>query len=147
MKLTDKTFNRILKVGGITAAGIAIFIVLKKLGIFKSAVEREGEKNIAETTTQLTIKKNNTTLSEAELRAIASSIKNSWGVFNDDEEKIYNSFARLGSYDDLMFVFRYYGTYGRNNEGLEDSINNRLSEREKQKINEILSKNGINFNF
>lgn len=127
--------------------GVASYFVLRKLGIFKSALEREGERNIAESYTYSDIlqQRQNATLSETELRAIAASIKNSWGFFNDDEEKIYNAFSRLGNTDDLKLVLRYYGKY--KDEGLEDSINNRMSTREVSKINEILAQKGINFAF
>lgn len=143
LKIDDK----IIKYGFYAAAGVAIYFILRKLGVFKSKLERAGDVNIADTFTyqDLIEQKKNATLSESELRAIASSIKNSWGWLNDDEEKIYNAFSRLGNFDDLKLVMTYYGTY--KGEALEDSINNRMNAREVSRINEILAQKGINFSF
>lgn len=140
--------DKIIKYGFYAAAGVAIYFVLRKLGVFQSKLERAGNVNIADTFTyqDLLAQKNNATLSEAELRSIAASIKNSWGWLNDDEEKIYNAFSRLGNLDDLKLVMVYYGTY-KEGEALEDSITKRMSQSEVAKINEILAQKGINFGF
>ena len=140
--------EKILKYGFYAAAGVAIYFILRKLGVFQSKLERAGNVNIADTFTyqDLLAQKNNATLTEAELRSIAASIKNSWGWLNDDEEKIYNAFSRLGNLDDLKLVMTYYGTY-KGGEALEDSISSRMSAREIAKVNEILAQKGINFSF
>lgn len=128
-------------------AGIALYFILKRLGIFQSKLERAGNINIADTFTYKDVleQKQNSSLSEVELRAIAASIKNSWGWLNDDEDKIYNAFGRLGNLNDLKLVMTYYGTY--KGEALEDSISNRLNAKEINKVNQILSQKGINFSF
>lgn len=139
--------EKIIKYGFYAAAGVAIYFILKRIGVFQSKLERAGNVNIADTFTykDLLDQKQNATLSEAELRAIAASIKNSWGWLNDDEDKIYNAFSRLGNLDDLKLVMTYYGTY--KGEALEDSISNRMSANEVNKVNQILSQRGINFSF
>ena len=136
----------LIKYGFYAAAGVAVYFILKRLGVFQSKLERAGNVNIADTFTykDLLDQKQNATLSEAELRAIAASIKNSWGWLNDDEETIYNAFSRLGNMDDLKLVMTYYGTY--KGEALEDSLS-RLNARERNKVNQILSQKGINFSF
>lgn len=145
--MNSKNIDKLIKIGGFIAAAVGVWLVLRKLGLTKTAVEREGEKNIADTFTQSEIKtqKENATLSESELRSVASTIKNSWHWYNDEEDKIYSAFSRLNNLSDLLLVIRYYGTY--KGEGLEDSISSRLSDREINKINEILNNKGINFSF
>lgn len=137
----------LIKYGFYAAAGVAVYFILKRIGVFQSKLERAGNVNIADTFTykDLLDQKQNATLSEAELRAIAASIKNSWGWLNDDEDKIYNAFGRLGNLNDLKLVMTYYGTY--KGEALEDSISNRMSANEVNKVNQILSQKGINFSF
>lgn len=139
--------DKIIKYGFYAAIGVAVYFILKRLGVFQTKLERAGNVNIADTFTYKDIldQKQNATLSEAELRAIAASIKNSWGWLNDDEDKIYNAFGRLGNLNDLKLVMTYYGTY--KGEALEDSISNRMSANEVNKVNQILSQRGINFSF
>lgn len=139
--------EKYLKYGFYLAAAVAVYFTLKKLGIFKSRLEREGEKNIADTTTKIEIAeaKQKATLSEAALRAIASKIKSSWHWYNDEENKIYAAFEQLGNYSDLLLVIQYYGLNGKNS--LEDDITQRMSANEIAKINAILNSKGINFNF
>lgn len=147
MKVTQKQFDILFKLGIFAVAGVAAWLILRKLGLTKTAVEKEGEKNIADiyNRVEVEIQKQGATLSDAELRSVAASIKNSWGFLNDDEEKIYSSFSRLNNLNDLLLVIRYYGTY--KGEGLEDSISSRMNAREVNKINEILANKGINFSF
>lgn len=137
----------LIKYGFYAAAGVAVYFILKRIGVFQSRLERAGNVNIADTFTykDLLEQKQSATLSEAELRAIAASIKNSWGWLNDDEDKIYNAFGRLGNLNDLKLVMNYYGTY--KGEALEDSISKRMSAKEVNKVNQILSQRGINFSF
>lgn len=139
--------EKYLKYGFYLAAAVAVYFTLKKIGIFKSRLEREGEKNIADTTTKIEIAeaKQKATLSEAALRAIASKIKSSWHWYNDEENKIYAAFEQLGNYSDLLLVIQYYGLNGKNS--LEDDITQRMSANEIAKINAILNSKGINFNF
>ena len=139
--------EKYLKYGFYLAAAVAVYFTLKKIGIFKSRLEREGEKNIADTTTKIEIAeaKQKATLSEAALRAIASKIKSSWHWYNDEENKIYAAFEQLGNYSDLLLVIQYYGLNGKNS--LEDDITQRMSVNEIAKINAILNSKGINFNF
>lgn len=145
--MKQKNIELLIKISGFAVGAVAVWLILRRLGLTKTAVEREGDKNIADTFTvkEINEQKQNATLTDSELRAIASTIKNSWHWYNDEEEKIYNAFSRLNNYNDLMLVIRYYGTF--KGEGLEDSITSRMSEREVNKVNEILNSKGINFNF
>ena len=139
--------EKYIKYGFYIAGAVAIYLVLRKLGVFKSKLQREGEKNIADATTRIEIQeaKEKATLSEAALRAIASKIKSSWHWYNDEESKIYDAFEQLGNYSDLILVIQYYGLNGKNS--LEDDITQRLSRNEIAKVNAILNSKGINFNF
>lgn len=139
--------NKYFKYGLYLAAAVAVYYTLKKFGVFKSKLEREGEKNIADTTSRVEIveAKQKATLSEAALRSIASKIKSSWHWYNDEEEKIYAAFEQIGNYSDLLLVIQYYGLNGKNS--IEDDITQRLSNSEIARINAILNSKGINFNF
>lgn len=145
--MNKKNIDLLIKIGTFGGIAVIAWLILRRLGLTQTRLEREGNTNIAETFTKLEIqsRKERATLTESELRAIAAKIKNAWGFFNDDEEAIYNAFSRLNNYDDLMLLFEYYGI--NKNNGLEDDITEKMNEKEVQKINEILSKKNINFNF
>lgn len=90
------------------------------------------------------------TISGIEASSIASTIKGAWGL-NDDEEAIYSAFRRIHSMADLLLVMEKYGYYQANllsaEEDLETSIKNRMSRKERGKINEILKQSGIDYAF
>lgn len=145
--MNAKNINLLIKLGMFGGLAIVAYLILRKLGLTQTRLEREGNTNIAETFTKIDVEsqKARATLSESELRAIAAKIKNAWGFINDDEEAVYNAFQRLNNYDDLMLVIRYYGI--NKNKGLEDDITARMSQSEVDKINAILANKNINFNF
>lgn len=145
--MNKNTIDLLIKLGVFGGVAVVAWLILRRLGLTQTRLEREGNTNIAETFTKIDVEnqKQRATLTEGELRATAAKIKNAWGFFNDDEEAVYNAFNRLNNYDDLMLLIRYYGI--NKNKGLEDDITGKMSEREVQKINDILAKKNINFNF
>ena len=145
--MNKNNIDLLIKLGMFGGFAVVVWLILRRLGLTQTRLEREGNINIAETFTKIEVEeqKQRATLTESELRAIAAKIKNAWGFFNDDEEAVYNAFSRLNNYDDLMLMIRYYGINKKN--GLEDDITDKMGEREVQKINDILAKKNINFNF
>lgn len=80
-----------------------------------------------------------------QLTLLANKIDNAWGVFNDDENAIYNVFRSLSTFGDLKGLIRAYGT--RHKEDLMTAIQKRLNKKEIEKINNILLNKGIKYNF
>lgn len=84
------------------------------------------------------------TLSDTQIAGLATKIESSWGVFNDDETSVYNAFMALGNKQDLIKLMRKYYYKG---ESLQQSITKRMSNREINKINNILKSKGIDYAF
>lgn len=91
------------------------------------------------------------TISNTEAANIANQIKAAWGVFNDDEEAIYNAFMRIRTLADLLLVVEKYGYYQPNKlvkaEDLAYSLRSRLSKSELKKVNDILADRRIDYAF
>ena len=83
------------------------------------------------------------TLSNVQIAALAQKIAGAWGLLNDNEEAVYSAFRCLNNMDDLILLMR---AYSYKNENLVTSIT-RMSNKEVEKINAILSGKGINFRF
>ena len=85
------------------------------------------------------------TLPNVQISGLAQKIANAWGgIFNDNEEAVYDAFRQLGNMDDLILLMR---AYSYKNENLQTSITKRMSNREVNKINQILAGKGINYRF
>ena len=92
-----------------------------------------------------TIDASNATLSNVQIAGLAQKIANAWGgIWNDNEEAVYDAFRQLNNYDDLIKLMR---AYSFKNENLQTSITKRMSNREVAKINSILASKGINYKF
>ena len=109
-----------------------------------------GSSNVADMVSSNSSQKiiqNNTTKSEAQLKSLASKIKNAWGILNDDEEAVYSAFRQINNYADLMQLFYYYGDRGIRNRGLEEDIQKKMNKKEIAKINTILQQKKIDYAF
>ena len=85
------------------------------------------------------------TLPPVQISGLALKIANAWGgIWNDNEEAVYDAFRQLGNMDDLILLMR---VYSYKNENLQTSITKRMSNREVNKINQILAGKGINYKF
>lgn len=85
------------------------------------------------------------TLPNVQISGLAQKISNAWGgIWNDNEEAVYDAFRQLGNMDDLILLMR---AYSYKNENLQTSITKRMSNREVNKINQILAGKGINYRF
>ena len=92
-----------------------------------------------------TVDASNATLSNVQIAGLANKIAQAWGgIWNDNEQAVYDAFSALGNYDDLIKLMR---AYSYNSENLQQSITRRMSNREVAKINSILAAKGINYKF
>lgn len=139
--------------------GIAVYILYKKVFGDKRNSGLFGLGGKEETSELTTLLESDTsgeiqgaaTISSFDANSIASSIKNAWGILNDDEDAVYAAFMRLRSLADLLLVAEKYGYYQPNalsaKEDLATSIRKRMSNKEREKINTILKERGINYAF
>lgn len=91
------------------------------------------------------------TITPTKAANMANRIKGAWGLWNDDEEAIYQVFQEMRSLADLLLVTEKYGYYQPNileaSEDLAASLRKRLSKKELSKVNEILKERGVNYAF
>ncbi|MBP5400751.1 MAG: hypothetical protein J6Y35_03890 [Bacteroidales bacterium] len=142
-----------MKYGKYVLLALAAYLIYKKLkktnlfGVNKSQSEIT---RMLEEDESLQVQ-GTATLSEHDAAKVAETIKNAWGVFNDDEEAIYSAFRRIRNLADLLLVIEKYGYYQSNAlnaaEDLPTSLQKRLSRTEREKVNKILSERGIDYAF
>lgn len=142
-----------MKYGKYVLLALAAYLLYKKL---KKTNLFGGNKSQSEITRMLEEDESlqvqgTATLSEHDAAKVAETIKNAWGVFNDDEEAIYSAFRRIRNLADLLLVIEKYGYYQSNAlntaEDLPTSLQKRLSRTEREKVNKILSERGIDYAF
>lgn len=146
--------KKIIQYVALAAAGLLIYIYIKKNfgGIFgKSGKEAKTEITElleADTSEQVQGK---ASISSVQASQYAARIKGAWGVFNDDEEAIYSVIGQLHNLADLFLVIEKYGYYQPNalsaKEDLPTSLTKRLSGKELEKVNSMLTERGINYAF
>lgn len=146
--------KKIIQYVALAAAGLLIYIYIRKNfgGIFgKSGKEAKTEITElleADTSEQVQGK---ASISTVQASQYAARIKGAWGVFNDDEEAIYSVIGQLHNLADLFLVIEKYGYYQPNalstKEDLPTSLTKRLSARELEKVNSMLTERGINYAF
>lgn len=83
------------------------------------------------------------TITKFRAEQLAGIIKNSWGIFNDNESAIYDVFKQISNNQDFMLVSQAYGTYL--NKTLSQDLSYRLSKNERGKINKILQSKNITY--
>lgn len=130
-KLVNKVdFNTVARVAFI---GVAILLVYR--------IAKRTKQNIDIYTYSVS----SPTLSNVQIAALAQKIAGAWGgLLNDNEEAVYSAFRSINNMDDLILLMR---AYSYKNENLATSITKRMSNKEVEKINTILSGKGINFRF
>ena len=132
----------------IVSAAVAAFVIAKKLGLIKSKSEREllenADEKIYDQINQNTVTSKKT-LTDAQITSMCNAIKKSWGFFNDNEAAIYSQFSKLNNIYDVYALISQYGLYkGRT---LEEDLRSRMSNKEIEHINSILTTKSINFSF
>ena len=132
----------------IVIAGVAAIMAIRKaFGKSKSerAAEANAEMNVVDSINYSEVASKRT-LTDAQITAMANAIRSAWGgIFNDDEDAVYAQFSKINNIYDLYALIQRYGT----NKGrtLEEDIRKRLSNKEVEQINKILSVKNINFSF
>lgn len=145
--MDEETKKKLIKIGIWAAVGIAGFFevraLLRRFGLVQSRAERlasggtydqaqrlmddiEASKVIAE----------NATISTQRAAQLADSIEKAWGVFNDDEDAVYNAFNALNNEADLMLLISAYGI--RKGEDLVRAVVSRMNEKERANIAQLL---------
>lgn len=142
-----------MKYGKYVLLALAAYLLYKKLkktNLFGGNKSQSDIARMLEEDESLQVQ-GTATLSEHDAAKVAETIKNAWGVFNDDEEAIYSAFRRIRNLADLLLVIEKYGYYQSNAlnaaEDLPTSLQKRLSRTEREKLNKILSERGIDYAF
>lgn len=133
--------------------GAAIFIAIvlavayyigTRTGKAKSESKEEDVLNKA-------IQKGELSFDQTTFVSLADKLENSMYGYGDDEETIYSVFTKLRTKSDVLQLIKTFGnrriifTIGSSN--LNQWLNNRLDVSELAKVNDILSRNSIDYQF
>lgn len=135
--------NRLTRAAIAAVAVVAAFYIIRKLQN-KIKEQENSVENVFSNEQITTAIKQNATISKARASQLAEQIKSSWGFLNDNEATIYKAFEALNNEYDLALLMQTYIYKGEN---LQSSITKRMSQRERNKLNEILFKKGIEVTF
>ena len=135
--------NRITRAAIAAVAVVAAFYIIRKLQN-KIKEQENSVENVFSSEQITTAIKQNATISKARAAQLAEQIKSSWGFLNDNEAAIFKAFEALNNEYDLALLMQVYIHKGEN---LQSSITKRMSTRERNKLNEILFKKGIQVTF
>lgn len=135
--------NRLTRAAIAAVAVVAAFYIIRKLQN-KIKEQENSVENVFSNEQITTAIKQNATISKARASQLAEQIKSSWGFLNDNEATIYKAFEALNNEYDLALLMQVYIYKGEN---LQASITKRMSQRERNKLNEILFKKGIEVTF
>lgn len=135
--------NRLTRAAIAAVAVVAAFYIIRKLQN-KIKEQENSVENVFSSEQITTAIKQNATISKARAAQLAEQIKSSWGFLNDNEATIYKAFEALNNEYDLALLMQTYIYKGEN---LQSSITKRMSQRERNKLNEILFKKGIQVTF
>ena len=135
--------NRITRAAIAAVAVVAAFYIIRKLQN-KIKEQENSVENVFSSEQITTAIKQNATISKARAAQLAEQIKSSWGFLNDNEAAIFKAFEALNNEYDLALLMQVYIHKGEN---LQQSITKRMSQRERNKLTEILFKKGIEVTF
>lgn len=96
---------------------------------------------------------NNSDLSyeQSQFVAMADKLETSMFGFSDDENAVYSVFAKLRTKSDLIQLIKIFGnrrmSFSIGGANLNAWINSRLEASEIAKVNDILSRNNIDYQF
>lgn len=97
------------------------------------------------------IKSNSLTFQLNQFVIFADSLFTAMQGFTDDEETIFATFRRMRSTSDVLQLIKSFGSrrlpFTIGSATLPEWLNYRLSKTEIQQINDILTRNNIDFNF
>lgn len=135
--------NRVTRLALTAVAVLAAFYIIRRLQN-KIKEQENSVENVFSNPSITNAIKENATITKARASQLAEQIKSSWGFLNDNEAAIYKVFEQLKNEYDLALLVQVYLYNGEN---LQMSITKRMSQRERNKINEILFKKGIEVTF
>lgn len=135
--------NRLTRAAIAAVAVVAAFYIIRKLQN-KIKEQENSVENVFSNEQITTAIKQNATITKARAAQLAEQIKSSWGFLNDNEAAIYKAFEALNNEFDLALLMQVYIHKGEN---LQQSITKRMNQRERNKLNEILFKKGIEVTF
>lgn len=135
--------NRVTRLALTAVAVLAAFYIIRRLQN-KIKEQENSVENVFSNPSITNAIKENATITKARASQLAEQIKSSWGFLNDNEAAIYKVFEQLKNEYDLALLVQVYLYNGEN---LQMSITKRMSPRERNKINEILFKKGIEVTF
>lgn len=135
--------NRLTRAAIAAVAVVAAFYIIRKLQN-KIKEQENSVENVFSSEQITTAIKQNATISKARAAQLAEQIKSSWGFLNDNEAAIFKAFEALNNEYDLALLMQVYIHKGEN---LQQSITKRMSQRERNKLNEILFKKDIQVTF
>ena len=135
--------NRVTRLALTAVAVLAAFYIIRRLQN-KIKEQENSVENVFSNPSITNAIKENATITKARASQLAEQIKSSWGFLNDDEAAIYKVFEQLKNEYDLALLVQVYLYNGEN---LQMSITKRMSQRERNKINEILFTKGIEVTF
>lgn len=127
---------------GAVAIAAGIYLILRLRG--KIREEQNSVETVFSNAELVKVVQQNATITKARASQLAEQIKSSWGFLNDDENAIYNVFKALNNEYDLALLIQVYTYKGEN---LQESITKRMSQKERNKITEILYSKGIESSF
>ncbi len=91
------------------------------------------------------IKDSDVTLTSAQASTLADKIFSALRGWGTDEEAVYSAFRMLRSRSDLLLLSRTFGVRGGRT--LSEWLSSDLSQKELDKVNQILATNGITYSF
>jgi hypothetical protein len=133
--------------------GSAIFIaiVLAVAYYIGTRTGKAKQAGASEDVLKKEIQKTELTFEQTQFVSMADKLETSLYGFGDDENAVYSVFSKLRTKSDLLNLIKTFGnrriiwTIGSAN--LNTWINNRLSTAEIAHLNDILSRNGIDYQF
>lgn len=123
---------------------VAIFLIVKLKGGVKSIVNDDKNNKLID---EINKEQNadDITLTQLQFNAYASSLKKALQGLGTDEKKIYNVFQQMNTRSDVLQLIKTFGVV--DGENLNEWLNDDLSAKEIDKINQILAEKGINYKF
>lgn len=125
-------------------AAVVIYLVLKTKGVSSKIADTEANQKLVDDLNS-EIASDQITLTQAQFNSYASTLYMAMKGPGTAENKIYEVFRNLSSRSDVLQLIKTFGI--KNGESLNDWLNEDLSANEVDKINQILSGNGINYKF
>lgn len=91
------------------------------------------------------IKDSDVSLTSAQASTLADKLYSAMRGWGSDEEAVYSVFRLLRSRSDLLLLSRTFGVRGGRT--LSEWLSSDLSQKELDKVNQILATNGITYSF